>query len=132
MSKSDIENEAQMVSLILTLGGDGSVVTIFRHGWLKFAYHQCYYIDMELCNFSLYDYINYHNASETANLTIIDLEPQLGPVVVKRNCEVMKRMANVITIGLHIARGLEFMHTNGHAHRDVKPRNGSCKADHLN
>jgi hypothetical protein len=60
-----------VVSLILTRGGHGNIVTILGHDWLIHSFNQCYYIDMELCDFSLYDYINYHKNSSTKGLTEI-------------------------------------------------------------
>jgi serine/threonine protein kinase len=126
--KADVQNEAQVVSLILALGGHVNIVNILRHDWLKHSFNQCYYIDMELCEFSLFDYIAHHNNSMKADTPDIAIYNHLSPVIVKRNCSTMQKVQNIWTIGLHIARGLEFMHTHNHAHRDLKPGNGKRDA----
>jgi len=81
---------------------------------------------MELCDFSLYDYIKYHNTDPSAGAAEIPLIPILSPAIVQKDCSVIERMKNLFTIVVHIARGLEFMHANiSHAHRDLKPGNGN-------
>jgi serine/threonine protein kinase len=113
-------------------GGHGNIVTILGHDWLRHSFNQCYYIDMELCDFSLYDYINYHKNSSTEGLTEITVGQPLSPTLVQKNCGTLERLQNLWTIGLHIARGLEFMHANKHAHRDFKPGNGKYAAKQMN
>jgi serine/threonine protein kinase len=128
LQKADVQNEAQVVSLILALGGHVNIVNILRHDWLKHSFNQCYYIDMELCEFSLFDYIAHHNSMKADITSEIAIYNHLSPVVVKKNCSAMQKVQNIWAIGLHIARGLEFMHTHNHAHRDLKPGNGMYDA----
>lgn len=123
MGKADVENEAQVASLILMNGGHGNIITILSHGWLKYSFNQCYYIDMELCEFNLRDYVNYHYNQPTVVFET-NIEPNLSPTVVRKDSSIIERMQNTWTIGIHIALGLEFMHSTKQAHRDLKPGNG--------
>jgi serine/threonine protein kinase len=70
---------------------------------------------MELCDFGLHDYIDYHNGSRMA------LPPVVPPTLVNRDCSAILRMHSMWAIGAHIASGLEFMHTYNHVHRDLNP-----------
>lgn len=36
------------------------------------------------------------------------------------------RLRSLWIVGLHVARGLEFMHRRQHVHRDLKPSNSIC------
>lgn len=99
-----------------------NIVDILSHGWLKGA-GSIYFIDMELADFSLGEYIRYHDVSGkmSAN-TDLDISPS-HPVLVERSCTDILRLHNVWTIISHILRGLEFLHKLGHVHRDIKPDN---------
>jgi serine/threonine protein kinase len=123
VGKADVQNEAQAASLIIVHGGHGNIVTILRHGWLRFSFNQCYYIDMELCEFNLHDYVNYHYSRPTIVIET-NIAPSLSPAVVRKDGLITERMQNIWTVATHIARGLEFMHSYKLAHRDLKPGNG--------
>jgi len=65
------------------------------------------YIDMELCEFNLEDYIN-------------DLTSRFAPARGQDFYE--KQVWNIIG---QITTGLDFIHSNGYVHRDLKPMNSS-------
>jgi len=121
VEKSDIENEARAIVSLLEGGTHQHIVEVFEHGWL--STFNCYFIDMELCIFTLRDYIDYHRGSM----------PDLRDTVARANSSALAmrdsatslRMQNMWTIGHHIASGLEFMHTRKLVHRDLKPANGN-------
>lgn len=90
----------------------------------------CYFIDMELCNLTLHEYINYSNHGVTFDFEIHETS---APVFVSNDCSHLMRMRNVWTIIEHIALGLEFMHTHKQVHRDLKPKNSmshECHTDY--
>lgn len=77
-----------------------NIVEVFRQGEAKdAAFH---YIDMELCNENLSQYMREH---EEKGLQIT-----------------MREIWNIMG---QIANGLEFIHRHGEVHRDLKPRNGT-------
>ena len=76
---------------------------------------------MELCDFTLDDYIHTINSNESS--LDIDLRNSSTFALVSKNCSLPEKWFNTWTIGSHIARGLEFMHTLKHVHRDLKPAN---------
>ncbi len=118
--KEDINNEARLISSFIENGGHNNIVTIMAHGWItSFNY---YFIDMELCELSLHDYIGYFADWTPLGFEIV---PAMSPVFVEKTCSPVLRIQNIWTIGTHIVRGLEFMHANVQVHRDLKPQNGT-------
>lgn len=109
-----------MVSSLIESRGHENIIGILAHGWLKGA-GGVYFIDMELGNLTLHDYIEYLHGTE---FSLIDIS-SIGPGFVQRDCSASERLNNLWTIGIHVARGLEFLHSRGHVHRDLKPSNGT-------
>ena len=120
VSKSDIENEARVVRLLMEHGGHQNIVTILAHGFN--AAFDGYFIDMELCDMTLKDYIDYLALSRELPL---EATPSLAPSVVRLDCSQLLKMCNIWTICAHIAAGLDFMHLRHQTHRDLKPCNGN-------
>src|SRR5271170_3907673 len=120
VSKEDIENEARVVSSLMKIGGHENIITIITHDWLPLSSY--YYIDMELCDLTLHDYINYLAKRKPAPF---EISSKISPVFVTVDPPVSMRVYNMWTVGSHIARGLEFMHEQDHVHRDLTPRNGT-------
>jgi serine/threonine protein kinase len=121
----DIANEARVVSSLRENGGNPNIIDILDHGWLT-SLADIYFIDMELGDFTLADYIDYiYNRGSNISKANIDAIPSSNPVFIRENCSVPERMQNVFSIGNDIARGLEFMHSLHHVHRDLKPSNGT-------
>ena len=106
-----------MIDKICTTG-HGNIVQILLHDWFKSG--SIYFIDMELCNLNLHDYIyrteeySRHASAFSNNLTFVveDSSPQL-------------KLVNIWTIIDHIAQGLEFIHEKHYIHRDLKPLNSN-------
>lgn len=85
-------------------------MAVLKSGKLQLAPY--YYIDMELCDFSLQNYIDgidvpmicgqqYHLATGSAEMEFL-------------------RLVNIMN---QVAKGLDFIHGNGEVHRDIKPSN---------
>jgi serine/threonine protein kinase len=121
ITNADIENEARVISL-LQEDAHSNIVTVLDHGWCKSSLRY-YFIDMELCDFTLHDYIVYQRGD------VIDLQIQemefLAPIFIPKNCTLLLRLQNLWAIGIHIALGLEHMHSKSLVHRDLKPGNGT-------
>lgn len=77
-----------------------------------------YYIDMELCDLNLDDYIH---GDRQASFPMA--RAHAINIFVSKDCSLLEKMRNVWTIMIHISQGLDFIHQNGQVHRDLKPRN---------
>ena len=122
ISRADIENEARVISLFMGIGGHKNIVTITQHGWMKAPSFNYYYIDMELCDFTLETYITHLDGSKAIGK---DEFAHCPPVFIQQVPHPVIRIQNAWTIGVHIARGLEFMHSQERVHRDLNPSNGT-------
>lgn len=121
--KEDIEKEARVISSFQANSGHRNIVKILGQGWVKSSFNY-YFIDMELCEFTLNDYIKYHRDSEPLLVAKNSID-SLYPAFAEQGTSMMSRMHNVWAIGEQIACGLEFMHQHGLVHRDLKPCNGT-------
>ena len=102
---------------LLQQSGHRNIVKILNHGRSKFNF---YFIDMELCDLTLSDYIDYGRGNKPCPIDS-DVIQTLRPVFVPKDSPSVN---NLWTIGIHIVSGLEFMHSHKYAHRDLKPSNG--------
>ena len=118
-----IENETKAVHQLLQSGGHSNIISILNHGWLDSPYHY-YYLDMELCELSLHQYIH-----DTRSLPIDSVTmDELNPVFVGKDVPLLTNFLNVWIIMREIAAGVEFLHSQSQVHRDLKPRNGNFPA----
>ena len=98
-----IANEARAVRELCTPGAHPNIIAVIMHGELPSA--QLYFIDMELCDINLSQYI--HGAITLPSIPNFTRDPQqIG--------QIMK----------HIASGVKYIHSRNVVHRDLKPDNG--------
>jgi serine/threonine protein kinase len=79
---------------------------------------------MELCDVNLADYTK-SSYDRTKLLPTEELRNGKKPVVILHTSTFGDYHANVDTIMHHIVSALEFLHQQGYAHRDLKPKNGN-------
>jgi serine/threonine protein kinase len=101
-----MENQGRLVS---KFWGDAhqNIVTVLR--WGQMTNSPFYFMDMELYDITLEDYIS---ISKSDNVL-------LGKIVGTRGYE--NYLWNII---IDITRGLSFIHRNGETHKNLKPSNG--------
>ena len=104
-----IKNE---VRVIAKLGANGheNIIKVFNQGWFD---DERYYLDMDLCLFDLGDYMGNDFKSGIGRLRYFNPRPSED----KLECLSMWGITN------QIVHGLEFLHSHGELHRDLKPRN---------
>ena len=90
-------------------GSHSHIVEVLRIGELRNS--SDYFIDMELCDLSLEDYINSENLGDGLPVYNKTVPPPL-------------RAKQIWYIMIHIASGAKFMHSISMVHRDLKPANG--------
>lgn len=120
-NRKSIENESLVVSSLVKNGGHANIVSFLKHGWL-IGSGCVYLIDMELGDFTLHDYIEYHN-TPSSSMKSSPLPP-FTPAFVQKDCSPLQRIRNIWVIASHIAHGIQFLHDHGYVHRDLKPSNG--------
>ena len=109
--------------------GHENIIAIIGSGRLSSS--KWFYIDMELCDLDLNAYI----WEKSSRGLIVDGAAEdcgTNDVFVPYDCSFPLNMRNTYKIMSHIAHGLAFIHMQGLAHRDLKPRNGTSiptKAD---
>jgi serine/threonine protein kinase len=123
IKKEDVDHEARVMSTLHEGGGHQHIVGILSHGWFKNP-SGWYFLDMELCDLNLEQYIEYHWKSESS-FDISQLPSIDSIFVTETGPNLPEWFHNVWTIGLHLALGLEYMHAKKIVHRDLKPSNGT-------
>ena len=89
-----------------------NVIEVIDHGWL--ISNEAYYIDMELCAFSLREFI------------LQNVRTKLGFQYLDRSvCSNGVSSLSFWTIITHVTSGLTFIHEKGECHRDLKPENSN-------
>jgi len=99
LARQDILNEFQMIEQLCKQSSHENIVAVYRYDRLG----DWYYIDMELCEFNLEQYIyDFGTAAPTL--------PMLN-------------MTTLLKIMQEVSRGLAFIHKSRKVHRDIKPQN---------
>jgi len=106
--------EATAIIKITKSGGHRNIVTVFSHGALPDSIY--YYIDMELCDFNLEDYILGRQSVWHDTLML----PQ------RSDTDVIFKNRAAWTAMIQMNEGLCFLHDRHFVHRDLKPRNGTA------
>jgi len=88
-----------------------NIVQVMNHGLLWNSPY--YYIDMELCDLNLEDYIQEKTPSNTVGSL---------PCFIKGGG--LDALIQTWTIMSQIASGVEYIHSEHQIHRDIKPGNG--------
>ena len=115
----DIENEKEAITKLQAIGSHQNIVDILRHGQLDTIY---YFIDMELCDLDLKDYLQGNHSIGADNASA---QHSTNLVFVSKDCGLQLKLQNAFTILSHITTGLEFAHQRKLVHRDLKPGNGT-------
>jgi serine/threonine protein kinase len=118
-NEEDVENERRAFDVLLRNGHHDNIVHILKHGFLGTA-GQVYFIDMELADLSLDDYIKYvfRDGPLPSHCT------NLSTFMYHKDSSKLDRLQATCVISCQIAKGLEYMHLHGECHRDLKPPNG--------
>ena len=107
-----MQKEVNAVKNLCGPGAHVNIVQVLAHGQLSNAPY--YFIDMELCNLNLHDYIHREPSAEPLE-SMPDIIREPGSASSLQIWVVMSQ----------IAAGVEYIHRKGHVHRDIKPANGT-------
>jgi len=107
-------NEVRVITKLCSTGGHGNIIAVLQHGWLN--KDQKYYIDMELCEMNLEDFINGPYIATLGNKRYFD------PICMGVEGPECLNLWNIMR---DITRGLEYIHGLREVHRDLKPQNGT-------
>jgi serine/threonine protein kinase len=109
----DIRNELRAIDKLCKLSNK-NIIRVLEHGRLNNT--AFYFIDMELCNINLRQYLH---GTETGVPGLIDLTAAAkdgqGPFL-------------VVAIFQQLVSGLSFIHGHNEVHRDLAPENGVLSA----
>jgi serine/threonine protein kinase len=123
----DVENEKKVLDSLLSKGRNDNIIEVLNHGWLE-TLGKVYFIDMELAEYSLADYIDYVFHDKAIPPHLSPGEQSVLNLARKRDARLLNHLSSTWSIGSQIANGLAFMHEAGHVHRDLKPQNGTYLA----
>src|SRR5271154_106797 len=97
------------VEAIKKLDTHVNIIQVLNHG--PMSKHIFYFIDMELCDLNLHDYIRGQNPSELPYFS---------------RGEGVKSVLQIGTVMSHIASGVQYIHCQNRVHRDINPMNGEA------
>lgn len=114
MTVDAIELELQSIKKLSGGGQHANIISFLRNGKLRNTHY--YFIDMELCDMNLDQYIHRQTTDSSNPSQLIPYFVTDGPSAVKSN--------QIWNIMQQIASGVVHLHTLSMAHRDLKPANG--------
>jgi serine/threonine protein kinase len=115
ITAADIQNEIRAVGKICTAGAHTNIVAVLRVN--KLPRSSFVYIDMELCDFNLYSYIQGTLTSELlSKVPHLFLDDYSTP---------KQKISQACQIMTDIMKGVAYIHSLDEVHRDLKPQNGT-------
>lgn len=118
--RTEIQTEAHILLKLHEAGDHGNIIRILDYGWFP---HNYFYIDMDLCDLNLYDYI-YGERLVQGDMSFEEVK---SPIYIPRDTSLLIKLRNIWAIIGHISDGLKFIHNHGQVHRDLKPRNSNSR-----
>lgn len=106
-----MEKEVHAIEKLCGPGTHVNIVEVLNHGLL--SNYPYYFIDMELCDLTLQDFI-YRQSPPNPSETM----PYFA--------EGQSSVGQIWSIMSQIANGVEYIHQRQQIHRDIKPGNGYC------
>jgi serine/threonine protein kinase len=124
-SKSTVINEVRAITKLCEVVVHQNLVKVLQHGWMTLGMQhgwlptgEKYFIDMELCDLDLYNYIY-----QTVQWTTICSRERSTYFVATMSTD--RRFRNIWSIMEQATRGVAFIHKQGEVHRDLKPTNSN-------
>ena len=111
------QNELRAIKSIYREGAHINIIEILNIGSLP---DSRIFIDMELCDINLYQYI--HRPID--NLS----NPSIPSFVVKNISSPLKAI-QIWNVMSQICAGIEFIHSQDEVHRDLKPQNSTARSN---
>jgi serine/threonine protein kinase len=104
-----VQKEVQAIEKLCRPGTHVNIVQVLNHGLL--SHYPYYFIDMELCDINLHDFIHRETPPEPSESV---------PYFTKGEGSILQ----IWSVMSQIASGVEYVHHHGQVHRDIKPENG--------
>lgn len=101
LDTSSVQNEIRAITKLCD-GTNKHIIKVLAHG--EFTSMSYVFIDMELCDF--------------------DLEEYIKSIWIVSRADHYSKETGIWNVMRQIASGLQFVHGNREVHRDLKPRNG--------